>query len=89
LNRIKVKGSEDMGEFSADKMSSGDRARIVGLAHTGDMRRRMLEIGFLCGGEIECVGASPLGDPKAYLVKGAVFAIRRRDAGRIIVESIR
>lgn len=74
-----------VNEISIDKMSPGERGRVLRLTHIGDMRRRMSEIGFSRGAELECVGVSPLGDPRAYLVKGAVFAVRQSDAKGVLV----
>ncbi len=50
------------------------------------IRRRFSDIGIIKGTKIECVDESPFGDPKAYLIKGAVIAIRNRDASGILVE---
>ena len=44
------------------------------------MRRRLMDIGFTEGTEVKCVLAAPSGEPKAYLVRGSVIALRREDA---------
>ena len=44
------------------------------------MRRRLLDIGLSDGTEVQCVGRSPMGDPSAYLIRGAVIAIRSNDS---------
>ena len=46
----------------------------------GAMRRRLQDIGLISGTRVECVGVSPLGDPAAYLIRGAVIALRREDS---------
>lgn len=69
-------------------MMPGERGVILSILHKGDMRRRLIEIGFSPGSKIECMGYSPLGEPKAYRVKGAVFALRDSDARSIIVEHV-
>ena len=46
----------------------------------GAQRRRLQELGFVPGAQVECVGTSPLGDPRAYQLRGTVIALRRRDA---------
>lgn len=51
----------------------------------GSMRRRFLDIGLIENTVVKCVGQSPSGDPKAYLIRGAVIAIRSDDSGGIIV----
>lgn len=49
------------------------------------MRRRLLDMGLVPETKVECVGKSPLGDPKAYLVRGAVVAIRSSDTKDILI----
>ncbi len=63
----------------------GKKARISHLLPTGDMRRRLLDLGFITDTEIQCLYRSPMGDPTAYLVRGTVIALRQEDAGKIIV----
>lgn len=63
----------------------GQRARIKALTSTGSIRRRLLDIGLVENTEVECLGQSPLGDPHAYLIRGAVIAIRSEDCQDILV----
>jgi len=50
------------------------------------MRRRFLDVGLTPGAVVRCVGKSPLGDPRAYIVRGCEIAVRCRDADGIIIE---
>lgn len=68
------------------EISPGDYAAVKEIITDGDMRRRLLDIGLTPGTRVECIGKSPGGDPKAFLIRGAVIAIRAEDAARIIVE---
>ncbi len=68
-------------------ISPGERAIISTLNTTGSMRRRFLDIGLVEGTEIECLGKSPGGDPSAYLIRGAVIAIRYEDCKGIIIKT--
>lgn len=63
----------------------GKKATISQLKLTGDMRRRLLDLGFIPGTKVQCLYRSPLGDPTAYFIRGTVIALRREDAGQIIV----
>ncbi len=54
----------------------------------GAMRRRLLDIGLAEGTVVECVGKSPMGDPRAYLICGAVIAIRCVDSKCVMVRRI-
>lgn len=64
-------------------LKEGEKAQVVALWHPGGLRRRLLDIGLIGGTEVECLGKSPLGDPAAYLIRGAVIAIRAADAGMV------
>ena len=66
-------------------ISPGQRGTVVALSSAGSMRRRLLDIGLIEGTEVECVGRSPGGDPAAFLIRGAVIAIRDADCRDIIV----
>ena len=70
---------------SLNDINVGETASVDRLCIHGAMRRRLLDIG-LCGGtRVSCVGRSPMGDPSAYLIRGAVIAIRSKDGKRIMV----
>lgn len=64
----------------------GERGVVCGLETAGDVRRRLQDIGLIRGTAVVCLGKSPLGDPTAYRIRGAVMALRRKDTGRVEVE---
>lgn len=66
-------------------LKKGQKAMISELAVFDDMRRRLQDIGLIKGTVVECVGKSPLGDPCAYVIRGAVIALRSEDSGRVMV----
>ena len=59
--------------------------KVKELASTGSIRGRLLDIGLVEDTEVECLGRSPAGDPCAYLIRGAVIAIRSEDCRDILV----
>lgn len=69
-----------------DKLENGKRARVINLLSKDHMRRRLQDIGLIVGTEVQCLQKSPLGDPIAYLIRGAVIAIRTEDLEDIIIE---
>lgn len=73
------------GRVRLSDMRVGERATVTALATGGGMRRRLMDIGLLQDAAVECVGKSPAGDPAAYLIAGAVIAIRREDGKNIFV----
>ena len=62
-----------------DRLLPGECAIVERLEIEGDMRRRFWDLGLIEGTTVECVGKSPQGDPSAYLIRGAVIAIRAVD----------
>lgn len=71
-----------------DKLQAGDSGRVIMLESDGALRRRLQDIGIINGTIIKCVGKSPFGDPKAYMVRGAVIALRNIDSKKIKVEKL-
>ena len=75
-----------MKEFHClNDIKPGQKATVKELVSTGSIRRRLLDIGLVEDTEVECLGKSPLGDPCAYLIRGAVIAIRSEDCRNILI----
>lgn len=62
-----------------------ERGWVKHVTHSSSMRRRLLDIGLVPGTEVACLGVSPLGDPRTYLVRGKMIAIRARDAECVVI----
>lgn len=71
--------------FSLHDLRPGETAAVKCLNSKGALHRRLLDMGMVEGTKIECLGVSPGGDPKAFLIRGAMLAIRDRDCGEIMV----
>lgn len=84
IGAIQIKERSDFMHTMND-MEIGDTARVVQLNIDGSMRRRLLDIGLIEGTRIECLQKSPLGDPAAYLIRGAVIAIRSEDSRKVCI----
>lgn len=67
------------------ELHTGERGIVGALQTTGSMRRRMLDIGLIENTPVECVGRSPAGDPIAFLIRGAVIALRHEDCQSILI----
>ncbi len=65
----------------------GKKAKVKVLTSDGTIRRRMLDLGLIFNTEIEALQKSPSGDPVAYNIRGAVFALRSEEASKILVEA--
>lgn len=73
-----------MRDFSLSDMKKGEHMVIEKLETRGALCRRLMDMGFVPGTNAECVLISPFGDPKAYLVRGAVIALRKKDAATVL-----
>lgn len=51
-----------------------------------DIRRRLQDLGMVEGTRVMCLQRSPLGDPTAYLIRGAVIALRTEDSCNIFLQ---
>lgn len=69
-----------------NNISEGDFVRVKTLLSSGSMRRRLQDLGVIEGTKIECVLKSPSGDPMAFMIRGAVVALRNETSSEIIVE---
>ena len=66
----------------------GQGGIVADLNVKGSLRRRLLDLGLSDGAKVICVGKSPMGDPKAFLIRGAVIALRSRECAGIAVVPI-
>lgn len=71
---------------SLNVLSPGDVGYVKEIKTVGAMRRRLMDIGLIENTRVECVGKSPSGDPKAFLIRGTVVAIRNEDCKNIIID---
>ena len=70
-------------------IAPGETCRIESVDATGHIRRRLFDLGFAPGAIVGCIGKSPLGDPRAYAVRGTTVAVRGADAIMIRVSGIK
>lgn len=68
------------------ELEIGDKCVVKSLKSKGRDRRRMLDLGIVTGTEIEVILKSYSGSPKAYLIRGALIALRKEDANKVIVK---
>ncbi|MCB2289220.1 ferrous iron transport protein A [Clostridium sp. CS001] len=66
----------------------GEKCKVKKLVSDGLLRRRLLDLGLINDTVVESLQKSPSGDPVAYLIRGAVIALRSEAASMILVETI-
>ena len=66
-------------------LSPGESGTVDTLTLSDVMRSRMRDSGVTAGTQVVCVGCSPMGDPAAFRIRGAIIALRRADCAHILL----
>ena len=61
------------------ELKINESARVEKINKDAPLYSRFIDLGILNNTLITKIGTSPLGDPSAYLIRGAVIAIRDKD----------
>lgn len=70
-----------------DLLKLGETAYIKGISLQckGEVRQRLLDLGFVRSSEISVLSQSPLGDPTAYQLHRTTIALRKEDAQMVSI----
>ena len=68
-----------------NELKVGQRGTVSELLSDTSMRRRLEEIGLIEGTKVECIQKIPSGDPIAFLIRGAVIALRTEDSSSVLM----
>ena len=71
---------------SLDRLSPGQRGRIIALTGESALVGRLMEMGMLEGDEVEMIAFAPLGDPLEVRLGDYRLSLRRSEAARVEVE---
>lgn len=66
----------------------GNKAIVKKVIAEGSIKRRLLDIGLTPGTKVECVLENPGKNLIAYMIRGALIAIRDEDIQNVLVEAI-
>ncbi len=69
-------------------LAEGEICKVNSLLTEGILRRRMLDLGLVEGTYILALHIGRKREIAAYLIRGAVIALRKEDAERIIITNI-
>lgn len=67
-------------------LSLGENGIVKYFTPDRPINRRLFDIGLIKGTKISCVLQNPSGNPMAFLIRGAIMALRAEDCGHILVE---
>ena len=72
-------------ECALCQLRDGECGRVLTIGECGNLRQRLLDLGFVDGVRVRRLFSAPSGDPAAYLIRDAVIALRASDAAGIRV----
>ena len=84
LNR----GQNMQTKLTADKMKIGKPYTVKALSCTGELRRRIIDMGITPGAKIIMKRIAPFGDPIEYNVRGYALSMRKSEASHIILDEV-
>jgi len=67
------------------EVKCGETVRVVRLAGTGALKRRIMDMGIIKGTDIYVRKVAPLGDPIEVTVRGYELSLRKDEAANIEV----
>ena len=82
------KEMREAGLISLRRMKEGQKARIAHWQASGELGRRIRDMGLIPGAEVEVVGRAPLRDPVALRLPGFTLSLRNNEADYIVVEPL-
>lgn len=80
--------NEGTGSTCLARLPLGGLGRVTGIQAGGQQRRRLMDLGLIPGTTVEAVRRSPVGEPTAFLIRGAMIALRREEAEQIMVRQL-
>ena len=69
------------------ELGPAEHGHIHAIQGTDGIARRLAELGFTPGQTVEVIRLAPLGDPMQVRIRGYQLALRRREAGRVLLAS--
>lgn len=66
-------------------LSPGESGVVGALTVSGDIRRRLLDLGLNAGSFVTCLFRAPSKSPGAYLIRGSVIALRKADGEKVSI----
>lgn len=78
----------DQTALSLRRLAKHQSARILSINASGELGRRIRDMGLVPGVEVTILGRAPLKDPVALKVHGFTLSLRNNEADHILVEPL-
>ena len=72
-------------KYKLSDLKVGEYGTVLSIDTDEKIKRRLLDIGLVPGTKVECLLKSPLGEPKAYNIRGCIFSLRNEDTKKITI----
>jgi len=69
-------------------LQPGDQGEVVQVQAQGQIRQRLLEMGFIRGARLRVEKLAPMGDPMELVIKGYHLSLRREESACILVHRV-
>jgi DtxR family Mn-dependent transcriptional regulator len=91
ISELKKEEVSEENIFRLSNLKEKEQAKIIGISREcrGEIRRRLLDLGFVINTKIEVDLTSPMKNPRAYLVRNTSIALRNEQAKFILIEKIK
>ncbi len=74
-------------EQKLSKLNPGDTGTILRVEGSGQIRKRIMDMGLTPGAKIEMIRCAPMGDPVEFKLRGYLLTLRKNEADTVIVSS--
>ncbi len=85
--RLRPRGQDTPTGLTLCDLTPGSAACVVAVTGKREVRRRLLEMGFVSGTRVRVVRVAPLGDPMEVELHGYHLSLRRSEACTILVDA--
>ena len=68
------------------EMKPGESGKVVSIGESGQLKRRIMDMGITPGVDVKVIKVAPLGDPVEVNIRGCELSLRKEEAARIEVE---
>lgn len=68
------------------ELKPGNKGKIKKIEGSGNLRRKLLDMGIIPGSPFEVIKLAPLGDPVDVKIKGYHLSLRKEEAATVLVE---
>lgn len=70
---------------SLNKLGVGCRGQVMAVGGDPELRRRLLEMGFCNGANVEVIRRAPMGDPIEFRLRGYHLSLRDEQASHVSI----